>query len=63
MPVQPGFSLLLLYVPNNYITLTLKGELTLSEIKCTSFLTVVGKPRASRSAMICEKKKIIYRLR
>lgn len=29
----------------------------LSEIKCTCFSTVVGKPRAFRSAMIYEKKK------
>ena len=45
------------------ITLILKDKQALSEIKCTSFLPDVGKPRASRSAMIYEKKKIIYKLR
>ena len=54
MPVPPGFALPLLCVPN--ITTLIVDELNEKTFKCTFFLTVVDKPRASRSAMTYEKK-------
>jgi hypothetical protein len=56
VPVPPGFALPLLWVSNNMTLIV--DELNEKTFKCTSFLAVVGKPRASRSAMTYEKKNL-----